>query len=118
MIYILFLMEIDYASEAHLHAKRAKSSPEIMNVNTHLRYPSHGNSPSDVSNLLNSQVEYSTSAEPVTERKVENQPLLHWKTVVFPRKSSLPIPESASVMPYSDNRWVAYKVELDQGPTT
>ncbi|XP_057778870.1 double-stranded RNA-binding protein 1-like [Salvia miltiorrhiza] len=86
-----------------LNAKRAKSSPEDVDVtvNAHL----HSNPPSHDT----------TSAEPVPEPTADNQP--RWKTVVFPRKSNWPIPQNASVMPYSDDQWVAYRVELDQKPT-
>ncbi|KAK6147399.1 hypothetical protein DH2020_018311 [Rehmannia glutinosa] len=94
--------------EAHLQAKRAKSSPENMNVNTHLPGPSHGNSSSNDSNF---------HPEPATEQPGEEQPSLHSKTVIFPRKSSLPVPQCASMMPYSDDQWVAYKVGVDQEPT-
>ncbi|KAK6139787.1 hypothetical protein DH2020_026463 [Rehmannia glutinosa] len=95
-------------AEAHLQAKRAKSSPENMNVNTHLPGPSHGNSSSDDSNF---------HPQPVAEQPGEEQPSLHSKTVIFPRKSSLPVPQCASMMPYSDDQWVAYKVGVDQEPT-
>ncbi|PIM97670.1 hypothetical protein CDL12_29859 [Handroanthus impetiginosus] len=101
--------------EAEIHAKRAKFSPENVNVNVnaHLSGQSHSNSPPSDSNLPSGEVENSASAE----RPAENQPSLHRKTVVVPRKSSMPIPDGASVMPYSDDQWVAYKVELQQEPT-
>ncbi|KAG8376423.1 hypothetical protein BUALT_Bualt09G0061900 [Buddleja alternifolia] len=82
--------------EDQIHIKRAKSSSEDISVD----------SSSNDSNLLSSQVENSTPAGPVTEKPVRT------KTVVFPRKLNLPIPEGATVMPYSDDKWVAYKIEL------
>ncbi|PIN03405.1 hypothetical protein CDL12_24072 [Handroanthus impetiginosus] len=108
-------MEIDYTPEAEIHAKRAKFSPENVNVNVnaHLSGQSHSNSPPSDSNLPSGKVENSASAE----RPSKNQPSLHRKIVVVPRKLSMPIPDGASVMPCSDDQWIAYKVELQQEPT-
>ncbi|XP_027176210.1 double-stranded RNA-binding protein 1-like isoform X2 [Coffea eugenioides] len=36
------------------------------------------------------------------------------KILVFPRGSPMEIPEGASILPYSDDKWVAVKVELNQ----
>ncbi|KAL0410249.1 UNVERIFIED_CONTAM: Double-stranded RNA-binding protein 4 [Sesamum latifolium] len=103
--------------ESQIHAKRAKSSPENVNVNAHVPGPPHSTSPSSDTDLLSSQVENSTSTQPVAEQPLENQHLHRWKTVVRPRNSSSPLPEHASVKPYSDYKWVAYRVELDHEPT-
>ncbi|KAH6762465.1 hypothetical protein C2S52_019898 [Perilla frutescens var. hirtella] len=91
--------------EGHLHAKRAKSFPANLDVNARL----HSNPSSD-----NSNMEKSTSSESVNESTVENTSSIQWKTVIFPRKSNWPIPDEASVMPYSNEQWVAYRVKLDQ----
>ncbi|KAL0374717.1 UNVERIFIED_CONTAM: Double-stranded RNA-binding protein 4 [Sesamum radiatum] len=99
--------------DSQIHAKRAKSSPENMNVNAHVPGPPHCSSPSNDTDMLSSQVENSTSTQPVAEQPLENQHLHQWKTVVCPRNSRLPVPEHASVKPYSDDKWVAYRVELD-----
>lgn len=86
-------------------------------MNTDLPGPSQSNSPSyDIRTTCSSQGGNSISAEPVCEQPVGiNQPLLHKATVVFPRKSNFLIPECASVMPCSDDQWVAYKVKPGQG---
>ncbi|XP_051131473.1 double-stranded RNA-binding protein 1-like isoform X2 [Andrographis paniculata] len=47
-----------------------------------------------------------------TEQAAADQPPDAQKVVVMPRNSNLPRPEGAVVMPYSDGRWVAYKVEV------
>lgn len=112
----------DFTSDDHLLAKRAKSSPENMDVNAHQAKSSpenmdvnayQSNPPSQDSNLENS-----ISVQPVPDPTVENNPLIKSKTVVFPRKLNWPIPENATVMPYSDEKWVAYRLELDQNPTS
>ncbi|KAK4414829.1 Double-stranded RNA-binding protein 4 [Sesamum alatum] len=101
--------------EAQIDAKRAKSSPDNVNVNARVPGPPHSTSPSNDTDSLSSQVENSTSTEPVTKQPVENQPLHHLKTVVWPRNSSSPpVPEHASVKPYSDDKWIAYRVEPDK----
>ncbi|GFP91804.1 double-stranded RNA-binding protein 4 [Phtheirospermum japonicum] len=97
------------AEEGHLHAKRAKSSKENMTVNNHLPDPSEDNSVSDDSNNLQPQ--------PVKEQPVEEKTSIRSKTVVCPRKSSLPKPECASVLPFSDDEWIAYNVEQVHEPT-
>lgn len=71
----------------------------------------HANPPSDDSSI---KIEIST--ESVSGQTGENKLSSQWKTVVFSRKSNCPIPENATVMPYSDDRWVAYRVELDPKP--
>ncbi|KAL0308260.1 UNVERIFIED_CONTAM: Double-stranded RNA-binding protein 4 [Sesamum radiatum] len=103
--------------EYHIHTKRAKSSPENVNVNAHVPGPPHSTSPSNDTDLLCSPVENSTSTQPVAEQPFESQHLHQWKTVVYPRNSSLPVPKHASLKPYSDDKWVAYRVELDPEPT-
>ncbi|KAL7096392.1 hypothetical protein ACP275_10G076500 [Erythranthe tilingii] len=107
--------------ETRAQAKRAKSSPEKTNANTHLQDPSqHSNLPSSSgANMVYSQMENAIAAEPVTEQRVaENQPPVHGTTVVFSTNYTLPIPERASVMPYSDNQWIGYKVNVDQEPSS
>ncbi|KAL0338760.1 UNVERIFIED_CONTAM: Double-stranded RNA-binding protein 4 [Sesamum angustifolium] len=79
--------------------------------------PPHSTSPSNDTDLLCSPVENSTSTQPVAEQPFESQHLHQWKTVVYPRNSSLPVPKHASLKPYSDDKWVAYRVELDPEPT-
>ncbi|XP_020553617.1 uncharacterized protein LOC105173936 isoform X2 [Sesamum indicum] len=73
--------------------------------------PPHSTPPSNDTDLLSSQVENSTYTQPVAEQPLDNQHLHQWKTVVCPRNSSLPVPKHASVKPYSDDKWVAYRVE-------
>ncbi|KAG6437427.1 hypothetical protein SASPL_102344 [Salvia splendens] len=91
-----------------LNAKRAKSSPGNVDVNAHL----HANPPSD-----DSKLDSSTSAAPAPERTAENQSR-RTMTTVRPRKSNCAIPENATVLPCSNEKWVAYRVEVDQKPTS
>lgn len=79
-----------------------------MDVNAHL----HANPPSD-----DSKLDSSTSVAPAPERTAENQ-LRRTTTYVHPRKSNRAIPENATVLPCSDEKWVAYRVEVDQKPTS
>ncbi|KAL3642799.1 HLA class II histocompatibility antigen, DR beta 4 chain [Castilleja foliolosa] len=84
------------------HAKRAKSSKEYMPVNNH-----RPDSPKD-----NSVFDDSKNLQPVEEKTS-----IRSKTVVCPSKSSLPKPECSSVLPFSDDEWIAYKVEQAHEPT-
>ncbi|KAG6434089.1 hypothetical protein SASPL_105711 [Salvia splendens] len=90
------------------NAKRAKSSPGNVDVNAHL----HANPPSD-----DSKLDSSTSAAPAPEQTTENQ-LRRTTTYVHPRKSNRAIPKNATVLPCSNEKWVAYRVEVDQKPTS
>ncbi|KAL3825647.1 hypothetical protein ACJIZ3_021676 [Penstemon smallii] len=95
--------------ESQTNAKRAKFSPADMIENAHPPNPSNGDSTFDNSSSLSTGL-----AGPVS---VEDQASSHKKTVVSPRNMGFPIPQCASVMPYSDDQWVAYKVGIDQEPT-
>ncbi|GER26968.1 double-stranded RNA-binding protein 3 [Striga asiatica] len=95
--------------EAHLQAKRAKYSSESMNVNDDTRVPGSSESKTDESTL---------NPKPVGGvLSIQESCGVRSKTVVYSRKSKLPMPESASVLPFSDDEWVAYKVEQDPEPT-
>ncbi|CAA0841445.1 Double-stranded RNA-binding protein 4 [Striga hermonthica] len=97
------------AEEAHLQAKRAKYSHESMNVNDDTRVPGSSEGKSDESTF---------NPKPVGSVLSTQEPCgVRSKTVVYSRKSNLPKPESASVLPFSDDEWVAYKVEHDTRPT-
>lgn len=95
--------------DGHQNAKRAKSVPDNVDVSAGL----HANPPSDDSSMGGTTTTESVSSG----QRGDNKLLSQWKTVVYPRKSNCPIPENATVMPYSDDRWVAYRVELDPKPT-
>ncbi|KAL1545952.1 HLA class II histocompatibility antigen, DR beta 4 chain, variant 2 [Salvia divinorum] len=90
-----------------LNAKRAKSSLGDVDVNAHL----HNNPPSH-----DSKLDSSTPAAPAHDPTAENQP--RWMTVVRPSKSNWQKPENATVLPYSNEQWVAYRVEVDQKPSS
>ncbi|KAH6835210.1 hypothetical protein C2S53_013540 [Perilla frutescens var. hirtella] len=96
--------------------KQTVGNEPLLCVNT----PSPGNFPSFVSSVINLQVENSlpAPADPVAEQTIGKKPLLQqmFKTLVFPRKLNLPVPEGATVMPFSDDQWVAYKIDQNQSP--
>lgn len=77
------------------HAKRAKASPGNMDVVPPSYHP----------------------GQPSHEQTTENQPTQQWKTVVFARELNWQIPEHATVQPYSDEKWVAFKVGVDKEST-
>ncbi|KAL6521247.1 HLA class II histocompatibility antigen, DR beta 4 chain [Orobanche gracilis] len=94
--------------EAPLQPKRAKSSAENMCAYyAHLPGESHSNSLSDDS---------TSHPQTLNVQSIEEQPSFGSKILVYPRKSGLPKPEHASVLPFSDDKWVAYKVRQHREP--
>ncbi|XP_073032531.1 double-stranded RNA-binding protein 1-like isoform X2 [Primulina eburnea] len=87
--------------ETEINAKRVKRSPENETANLPALLPPE---------VSSAQVEHQPVTEPVSGQH-ESPRIVRSKTVVFPRKSDFPIPDGASVMPCSDDQWVAYKVE-------
>ncbi|XP_073298110.1 uncharacterized protein [Primulina huaijiensis] len=111
--------------ETDINAKRVKCSSENETANLpDLLPPDFSFAQVEyqpVTDLVAGQHEAQVEYQPVTDLVAgqhEAQRAFCYKTVVFPRKSNFPIPDGASVMSYSDDQWVAYKVEHKQEPST
>ncbi|CAK9135013.1 unnamed protein product [Ilex paraguariensis] len=117
MVKQALILSLDLSPEIDINAKRFRCSPSSDTAYAHLRDPFPSTtSPSEGELSSPSPVEHSTSSvvELDTDTAAEAGTLTRSKVIVCPRKSSMAFTDGATELPFSDDKWVALRVDINQ----